>query len=69
MGWDHMVSEASAERFVFRARTGPLCPVDSSKMKLCGNRKKTEKADWKVSVRVFELWSVRHMKCVPKTKN
>jgi hypothetical protein len=46
MGWDHMVSEASAERFVFRARTGPLCPGESSKMQLCGHRKKVEKADW-----------------------
>ncbi len=46
MGWDHMVSEASAERFVFRVRAGPLCPPESSKMQLCGHRKKTEKADW-----------------------
>jgi hypothetical protein len=30
MGWDHMVSEASVERFVFRARVGPLCPPESS---------------------------------------
>jgi hypothetical protein len=34
MGWEHMVSEASAERFVFRTRTGPLCPPESSKMQL-----------------------------------
>jgi hypothetical protein len=46
MGWDHMVSEASAERFVFRARAGPLCPPESSKMQLCGHRKKEEKGDW-----------------------
>jgi hypothetical protein len=46
MGWDHMVSEASAERFVFRARAGPLSPAESSKMQLCGHRKKSEKADW-----------------------
>jgi hypothetical protein len=46
MGWDYMVSEASAERFVFRARAGPLCPAESSKMQLCGHRKKSEKADW-----------------------
>ena len=46
MGWDHMVSEASAERFVFRARAGPLCPAESSKMQLCGHRKKEEKDDW-----------------------
>ena len=46
MGWDHMVSEASAERFVFRTRAGPLCPAESSKLQLCGHRKKAEKADW-----------------------
>ncbi len=41
-----MVSEASAERFVFPARAGPLCPAEFSKMQLCGYRKKAEKADW-----------------------
>ena len=46
MGWDHMVSEASAERFVFGDRAGPLCPAESSKMQLCGHRKKEEKDDW-----------------------
>jgi hypothetical protein len=46
MGWYHMVSETSTERFVFRARAGPLCPTESSKMKLCGHDKKAEKADW-----------------------
>ena len=46
MGWDHVVSEASVERFVFRARAGPLCPPESSKMQLCGHRKKVEKGDW-----------------------
>ncbi len=45
MGWYHMVSEASTERFVFRARTGPLCPAESSKMQLCEHHKKAEKAD------------------------
>jgi hypothetical protein len=45
MGWDHMVSEFSPERFVFRTRVGPLSPGESSKMKLCGHRQKAEKAD------------------------
>ena len=45
MGLDHMVSEASAGRFVFRDRSGPLGPAESSKMQLCGHRQKTEKAD------------------------
>ncbi len=46
MGWDHMVSETSTERFVFRTRTGPLCPVECSKIQLCGHLKKSEKSDW-----------------------
>ena len=46
MGSDHMVSEASPVRFVFRARAGPLCPAESSKMQLCAHHKKAEKADW-----------------------
>jgi hypothetical protein len=46
MGWDNMVSETSTERFVFRTRAGPLCPAESSKMQLCGHRKKAEKTDW-----------------------
>ena len=41
MGWDHMVSEVSAEKFVFRSRTGPLCPGECSKIQLSGHRKKT----------------------------
>ena len=56
MGWEHMVSEASAERFVFRTRAGPLCPGESSKIQLCGHRKKVEKTDvGTVSVRVFDV--------------
>ncbi len=59
MGWDHMVSEASAERFVFRARAGPLCPAESSKMQLCGQRKKEEKLIGTVSVRVFDVCATK----------
>ena len=55
MGWDHMVSETSAERFVFRARTGPLCPSESSKMQLCGHRDKAETVIGTVTVRVFDV--------------
>jgi hypothetical protein len=25
-GWDHIVSESTPERFVFRPQTSPLCP-------------------------------------------
>ena len=53
--WDHMFSEASVERFVFRARAGPLCPSECSKMQLCGHREKVETVILTVSVRVFDV--------------
>ena len=53
--WDHMFSEASAERFVFRARAGPLCPSECSKMQLCGHREKAETVIGTVPVRVFDV--------------
>jgi hypothetical protein len=53
--WDHMFSEASAERFVFRARAGLLCPSECSKMQLCGHREKAETAIGTVPVRVFDV--------------
>ena len=57
MGWEHMVSEANVERFVFRVRAGPLCPSESSKMQLCGHRDKTETAIGTVPVRVFDVYA------------
>ena len=44
MGWEHMVSETNTEIFVFRARTGPLCSSECSKMHLSGHREKAETA-------------------------
>ena len=55
MGWDHMVSEASPERFVFRDLTAPLCPSEWSKMQLCGHREKVETTIGTVTVRVFDM--------------
>ena len=37
-----MVSEVNTDRFVFRARAGPLCSSECSKMHLCGHREKSE---------------------------
>jgi hypothetical protein len=42
MGWEHMVSEGNGEIFVFRARTGPLCSSECSKIHLYGHREKVE---------------------------
>ena len=55
MGWDHMFSEGSAEKFVFRARAGPSCPSECSKMQLCGHREKAETVIGTVPVRVFDV--------------
>ena len=55
MGWYHMVSETSTERLVFRARAGPLCPAESSKMQLCGHHEKAETVTGTVSVRAFDV--------------
>ena len=55
IGWDHMVSEASAERLLSRARVGPSCPPECSKMQLCGHREKTETTIGTVPVRVFDV--------------
>ena len=41
-GLGALVSEANAERFVFRARAGPLCSSECSKMHLCGHHERAE---------------------------
>ena len=61
MGWEHMVSEANTERFVFRARAGPLCSSECSKMHLCGHREKAEAVIGTVSARVFDLCATKVM--------
>ena len=43
------------ERFVFRARTGPLCPSECSKIQFCGHHEKTETVIETVSVCVFDV--------------
>ena len=55
MGWDHMFSETSAERLVFRARVGPSCPSECSKIQLCGQHEKAETVIRRVPVRVFDV--------------
>ena len=55
MGWDHMVSEARTERFVFRVRAGPLCSSECSKMHLYGHRQKAETVIGTVPARVFDV--------------
>ena len=57
MGWDHMVSEDSEERFVFRVGVSPLCPSECSKMELCGHREKIETVIGTVSVCVFDTFT------------
>ena len=55
IGGDHMFSEASAERFVCRARTSPFCPSEYVKMVCRGHHEKPETVILTVSVRVFDV--------------
>ena len=53
--WDHMVSEDSAERFLFPDRGGTLCPSECSKIQLCGHLEKAETVILTVTDRVFDV--------------
>ena len=46
IGGNHMFSEASAERFVFRARTSPFCPSEYVKMVCRGAPRETRNSDF-----------------------
>ena len=46
IGGDHMFSEASAERFVCRARTSPFCPSEYVKMVCRGAPRETRNSDF-----------------------
>ena len=61
MGWDNMVSEATAERFVFRARAGPVCRSECSKMHLCGHGGKAETAVGTVYAGLFDACATKVM--------
>ena len=61
MGWDNMVSEDTAERFVFRARAGPVCRSECSKMHLCGHRGKEETGIGKVPAGVLDACATKVM--------
>ena len=71
MGWDYMVTEDTAERFVFRSRAGPVCPSECSKMHLCGHHGKAETVIGTVSARVFDACATKvhashEPMCVPR---
>jgi len=55
----HMVSEASAPRFVFRSRTSPACASECVKMQFHVQREEPETAIFTVDSRVFDV-------CAPK---
>ena len=54
MCWHHMFSEASAERFVFRARGTPSCASACVKMQFHVQREERETAILAVASRVFD---------------
>ena len=55
----HMVSEASAPRFVFRSRASPACASECEKMQFHIQREEPETAMLTVDSRVFDV-------CAPK---
>ena len=55
----HMVSEASAPRFVFRSRASPACASECEKMQFHIQREEPETAMLTVDSRVFDV-------CTPK---
>ena len=55
----HMVSEASAPRFVFRSRTSPACASECEKMQFHVQREEPETSMLTVDSRVFDV-------CAPK---
>ena len=55
--WYHMVSEASVERFVLRARAGPSCTTECVKIHFHVQREEPETTMLTVTSRVFDRWT------------
>ena len=58
----HMVSEASAPRFVFRSQASPACASECVKMKFHIQREEPETAMLPVDSRVFDVCSPNFMR-------
>ena len=58
----HMVSEASAPRFVFRSRASPACRTECVKMQFHIQREEPETAMLPVDSRVFDVCAPNFMR-------
>jgi hypothetical protein len=58
---NHMVSEASAPRFVFRSRASPACASECVKMQFHVQREEPETAILTVDSRVFDVCAQNSM--------
>ena len=60
----HMVSEASAPRFVFRSRASPACASECEKMQFHIQREEPETAMLTVDSRVFDVCAPKVMRTI-----
>ena len=61
---NHMVSEASAPRFVFRSRASPACASECVKMQFHVQREEPETAILTVDSRVFDVCAPNFMRAI-----
>ena len=60
----HMVSEASAPRFVFRSQASPACASECVKMQFHIRREEPETAMLTVDSRVFDVCAPKVMRAI-----
>ena len=60
----HMVSEASAPRFVFRSRASPTCASECEKMQFHIQREEPETVILTVDSRVFDVCAPNFMRVI-----
>jgi hypothetical protein len=60
----HMVSEASAPRFVFRSRASPSCASECDKMQFNIQREEPETVMLTVDSRVFDVYTPKVIRVI-----
>jgi hypothetical protein len=63
----NMVSEASAQRFVFRSRASPACASECEKMQFHIQHEEPETAMLTVDSRVFDVCAPNFMRAMKNT--
>ena len=59
-----MVSESSAQRFVFRSRASPACASECEKMQFHIHREEPETVMLTVDSRVFDVYAPKVMRAI-----